>query len=158
LKETLKPGIRYQHKFLLPPTKTVPALYPEAPEFLLMPEVFATGFLVGFLEWACIKAVIPHLDWPEEQSLGTRIDVSHEAATPPGLEVTASVELIAVQGRKLTFTVSAHDGVDLISQGRHERFVINKKKFDAKVAAKAARPIAGQRETFSGLMRRRGEE
>jgi fluoroacetyl-CoA thioesterase len=136
LKETLKPGIRYEHKFVLPPTKTVPALYPEAPEFLLMPEVFATGFLVGFLEWACIKAVIPHLDWPEEQSLGTHIDVSHEAGTPPGLEVTASVELIAVQGRKLTFTVSAHDGVDLISQGRHERFVINKKKFDAKVAAK----------------------
>jgi len=143
LKDTLKPGIRYQHKFLLPPTKTVPALYPEAPEFLLMPEVFATGFLVGFLEWACIKAVIPHLDWPEEQSLGTHIDVSHEAATPPGLEVTASVELIAVQGRKLTFTVSAHDGVDLISQGRHERFVIDKKKFDAKVAAKAARETAG---------------
>jgi fluoroacetyl-CoA thioesterase len=139
LKETLKPGIRYQHKFVLPPTKTVPALYPEAPEFLVMPEVFATGFLVGFLEWACIKAVIPHLDWPEEQSLGTHIDVSHEAATPPGLEVTASVELIAVEGRKLTFTVSAHDGVDLISQGRHERFVINRKKFEAKVAAKAGR-------------------
>lgn len=139
MKETLKPGIRYQHKFVLPPTKTVPALYPEAPEFLVMPEVFATGFLVGFLEWACIKAVIPHLDWPEEQSLGTHIDVSHEAATPPGLEVTASVELIAVEGRKLTFTVSAHDGVDLISQGRHERFVINRKKFEAKVAAKAGR-------------------
>jgi fluoroacetyl-CoA thioesterase len=139
LKETLKPGIRYQHKFVLPPTKTVPALYPEAPEFVVMPEVFATGFLVGFLEWACIKAVIPHLDWPEEQSLGTHIDVSHEAATPPGLEVTASVELIAVEGRKLTFTVSAHDGVDLISQGRHERFVINRKKFEAKVAAKAGR-------------------
>ena len=139
MKETLKPGIRYQHKFILPPTKTVPALYPEAQEFLLMPEVFATGYLVGFLEWACIRAVIPHLDWPEEQSLGTHIDVSHEAATPPGLELTASVELIAVQGRKLTFTVSAHDGVDLISQGRHERFVIDKKKFDAKVAAKAAR-------------------
>ena len=139
MKETLKPGIRYEHKFILPPSKTVPALYPEAQEFLVMPEVFATGFLVGFLEWACIKAVIPHLDWPKEQSLGIHIDVSHEAATPPGLEVTASVELIAVQGRKLTFTVSAHDGVDLISQGRHERFVIDKQKFDAKVAAKAAR-------------------
>ena len=144
MKATLKPGIRYEHKFVLPPTKTVPALYPEAPEFLLMPEVFATGYLVGFLEWACIKAVIPHLDWPHEQSLGIHIDVSHEAATPAGLEVTASVELIAVHGRKLTFTVSAHDGVDLISQGRHERFVIDKQKFDAKVAAKAARPIVGR--------------
>jgi fluoroacetyl-CoA thioesterase len=153
LKATLKPGIRYEHKFVLPPTKTVPALYPEAPEFLLMPEVFATGYLVGFLEWACIKAVIPHLDWPHEQSLGTHIDVSHEAATPPGFEVTASVELIAVQGRKLTFTVSAHDGVDLISQGRHERFVIDKQKFDAKVAAKAAQPIAGRRDAFSGSRR-----
>lgn len=139
MKATLKPGIRYEHKFVLPPTKTVPALYPEAPEFLLMPEVFATGYLVGFLEWACIKAVIPHLDWPREQSLGIHIDVSHEAATPPGLEVTASVELIAVQGRKLTFKVSAHDGVDLISQGRHERFVIDKQKFDAKIAAKAVK-------------------
>ena len=45
-------------------SKTVPALYPESPEFVAMPEVFATGFLVGFLEWACIKAINPHLDWP----------------------------------------------------------------------------------------------
>jgi fluoroacetyl-CoA thioesterase len=139
MKETLKPGIRYRHTFLLPRSKMVPALYPEADEFLVMPEVFATGFLVGFLEWACIKAVNPHLDWPREQSVGTHIDVSHEAATPAGLEVTASVELIAVEGRKLTFSVSAHDGVDLISQGRHERFVIDKKKFEAKVGAKAQR-------------------
>jgi predicted thioesterase len=87
-------------------------------------------------EWACIKAVNPHLDWPREQTVGTRIDVSHEAATPPGLEVTTSVELIAVEGKKLTFTVNAHDGVDLISKGRHERFVIDKERFDAKLAAK----------------------
>jgi len=100
--------------------------------------VFATGFLVGFLEWACIKAINPHLDWPGEQSVGTHIDVSHEAATPPGFAVTASVELVAVEGRKLTFAVIAHDGVDLISRGRHERVVINKEKFEAKMATKAA--------------------
>ena len=139
MKDTLKPGIRYEHRLIVPPSKTVPALYPEAEEFLVMPEVFATGFLVGFLEWACIKAVNPHLDWPQEQSVGTHIDVSHEAATPPGLEVTATVELIAVDGRKLTFAVSAHDGVDLISRGRHERFVIDKTKFETKVGAKTAR-------------------
>jgi fluoroacetyl-CoA thioesterase len=139
MKDTLKPGIRYEHRLILPPSKTVPALYPEAEEFLVMPEVFATGFLVGFLEWACIKAVNPHLDWPREQSVGTHIDVSHEAATPPGLEVTATVELIGVDGRKLTFAVSAHDGVDLISRGRHERFVIDKTKFETKVGAKTAR-------------------
>jgi fluoroacetyl-CoA thioesterase len=136
MKESLKPGIRYQHKFLVPTNKTVPALYPESPEFLAMPEVFATGFLVGFLEWACIMAIKPHLDWPEEQSLGTHINVSHEAATPPGLEVTATVELIAIEGRKLTFSVSAHDGVDLISQGTHERFVIDKARFEKKISNK----------------------
>ena len=136
MKESLKLGIRYVHKLTVPLSKTVPALYPEADEFLAMPEVFATGFLVGFLEWACIKAINPHLDWPEEQTVGTHINVSHEAATPVGLEVTASVELIAVEGRKLTFAVEAHDGIDLISKGTHERFIINKSKFDAKVQLK----------------------
>ena len=136
MKESLKPGIKYEHKFVVPPSKTVPSLYPESEEFLAMPEVFATGFMVGFLEWACIMAVKPHIDWPREQSVGTHIDVSHEAATPPGLEVTANVELIAVDGRKLTFKVEAHDGVDLISRGQHERFIINKDKFDARMKEK----------------------
>jgi fluoroacetyl-CoA thioesterase len=136
MKESLKPGIRYEHKFTVPKSKTVPALYPESDEFLAMPEVFATGFLVGFLEWACIKAINPYLDWPLEQTVGTHINVSHEAATPAGLEVTATVELVAVEGRKLVFTVEAHDGIDLISRGQHERFIINKEKFDAKIGKK----------------------
>lgn len=136
MKETLKPGIRYEHKFMVPQSKTVPALYPESDEFRAMPVVFATGFLVGLLEWACIKATNPHLDWPQEQTVGTHIDVSHAAATPPGLEVTATAELIEVEGRKLVFVVEAHDGIDLISKGRHERFVINKEKFDMRLAGK----------------------
>ena len=136
MKDSLKPGIRTQHTFTVPPSKTVPALYPEADEFVAMPEVFATGFLVGLLEWACIKAINPHLDWPREQSVGTHIDVSHEAATPPGLTVTVTVELIGVEGRRLSFNVEAHDGVDVISRGRHERFVIDKAKFDARAGAK----------------------
>jgi fluoroacetyl-CoA thioesterase len=137
MKASLKPGIRYKHKFTVTPSKTVPALYSESAELAAMPEVFATAFLVGLLEWACIKAINPHLDWPNEQTVGTHVNVSHEAATPPGLEVTASVELIAVEGKKLLFSVEAHDGVDLISKGRHERFIINKEKFDAKVRTKA---------------------
>ena len=136
MKETLKPGIKYEHKFLVPKSKTVPSLYPESEEFGAMPEVLATGYLVGFLEWSCIKAINPYLDWPHEQTVGTHIDVSHVAPTPPGLEVTATVELIEVDGRRLVFSVEAHDGVDLISTGRHERFVINKEKFDAKVNEK----------------------
>ncbi len=139
MKDTLKPGISYVHRFLVPSSKTVPALYPEAEEFVAMPEVFATGFLVGLLEWACIKAINPHIDWPREQTVGTRIDVSHEAPTPPGLEVTANVQLTGVEGRKLVFAVEAHDGVDVIARGRHERFVIDKAKFEARVGAKKPR-------------------
>jgi len=137
MKETLKAGIKYEHKIVMSQSKTVPALYPEAEEFVIMPEVFATGYLVGFLEWACIKAVNPHIDWPNEQTVGTRINVSHTAATPPGLEVTANVELIEVDGRRLVFSVEANDGIDLISKGVHERFVILKDKFDAKLSEKS---------------------
>ena len=136
MRDSLVVGIRYQHTFKVPTSKTVPALYPEAEEFLVMPEVFATGFLVGFLEWACIKAINPHLDFPEEQTVGTHINVSHEAATPVGLTVTANVELIMIEGRKLTFKVEANDGVDLISRGTHERFIINIEKFNTKLAVK----------------------
>ncbi|QYZ67478.1 MAG: hypothetical protein HPY30_16705 [Gammaproteobacteria bacterium (ex Lamellibrachia satsuma)] len=76
------------------------------------------------------------LDWPHEQTVGIHINVSHGAATPPGFEVTATVELIKVEGRKLTFSVEAHDEVELISKGEHKRFVISKEKFDSSVAEK----------------------
>ena len=136
MKDSLKIGLQYTHQLVVPQSKTVPALYPEADEFVAMPAVFATGFLVGLLEWACIKLVNPYLDWPQEQSVGTHINVSHQAVTPPGLTITATVELIAIEGRKLIFSVAAHDGIDLISKGKHERFIINREKFDAKVALK----------------------
>ena len=80
----------------------------------------------------------PHLDWPREQSLGTRIDVSHTAATPPAFTITVDVRLEKVDGRKLTFSLAAHDGADRISEGTHERYVIDVERFNAKVTAKAA--------------------
>ena len=136
MKDTLKPGIESEFTFRVTESKTVPSLYPESAEFQEMPRVFATGFLVGFIEWACIKAVNPHLDWPREQTVGTHIDVSHTAATPAGFTVTARVKLAEVEGRRLLFEVEARDEADLISKGRHERFIINKDKFDAKMKEK----------------------
>ena len=137
MKPSLQPGLTYQHQFTIPSSKTVPALYPEADEFQAMPEVFATGFLVGLLEWACIRLVNPHLDWPQEQTLGTHIDVSHQAATPVGLIVTTNVTLIEIDGRRVLFAVEAHDGVDLIAKGRHERFIIDRERFDERVRSKS---------------------
>ena len=137
MKESLQPGIEYDFRFRVPESKTVPNLYPESPEFQAMPRVFATGFLVGFIEWACIKAINPHLDWPNEQTVGTHVNLSHSAATPPGFEVCAKVKLIEVDGRRLLFEVEASDGVETICRGRHERFVINAAKFNEKTRMKA---------------------
>lgn len=141
MKDSLVVGLRHQHSFVVSQAKTVPAIYPESTDFLSMPKVFATGYLVGFLEWACILAIKPHLDGPNEQTVGTHINVSHLAATPVGMTVTATVTLLAVEGKKLVFAVEAHDGLDLIASGTHERHCINREKFDAKCLAKlTARP------------------
>jgi fluoroacetyl-CoA thioesterase len=139
MNSSLKPGLTYEFQFTVPDSKTVPELYPESASFQDMPRVLATGYLVGLMEWACIEATKPHLDWPREQSLGTLVAFTHVSATPPGLTITVHVHLDKVEGRKLTFTVSAHDGVDTISEGTHERYVIDVERFNAKVAQKAAR-------------------
>ncbi|MCF8105909.1 MAG: thioesterase family protein [Desulfohalobiaceae bacterium] len=137
MKDTLKPGLEYTFTFKVDESKTVPALYPEADELKAMPGVFATGFMVGLIEWTCIQVLNPHLDWPKEQTVGTSIEVSHLAATPPGLEVTTRVKLVEVDGRRLLFEVEAHDDFDLITRGKHERFVISKDKFESKINEKA---------------------
>jgi fluoroacetyl-CoA thioesterase len=136
MKSTLTAGLTHRFVYQVPESKTVPSLYPEAEAFQTMPKVFATGFMVGLMEWTCMQLMEPHLD-AGEGSLGVQIDVSHEAATPPGLTVTVDAECTAVAGQLVTFRVKAHDGVDLIGQGRHQRFVVAWDKFNAKVAAKA---------------------
>jgi fluoroacetyl-CoA thioesterase len=136
MKPSLSPGLEFTFRYRVPEDKTVPHLYPEAPMFQEMPKVFATGFMVGLLEWACIEAIRPHLD-PGEQSVGTAISVTHTAATPPGLTVTVELRLLEVDGRRLAFAVKAHDGVDPIGEGRHERFVIDRERFVRKVEEKA---------------------
>ena len=143
MKPTLKPGLKHRFVYTVPEDKTVPHLYPEALGFQTMPKVFATGFMVGLMEWTCIQLMQPHLD-AGEGSLGVHIDVSHSAATPPGFAVTVDAECTSVDGKRLGFTVKAHDGVDLIGEGRHERYVVAWDKFNARVADKAK---AGQKVT-----------
>lgn len=141
MKDSLQPGLTFTFSFRIPENKTVPHLYAESPEFRVMPRVLATGFMVGLFEWACIRAVNPHLDWPREQTVGTDVKLSHIAATPPGLTVTVHGKLDKVEGRKLTFSLNADDGIDTISEGTHERFVIDAAKFNNKMATKAAQSV-----------------
>jgi len=142
MKDTLKPGLTFEFQFKVPENKTVPHLYPEMPEGQVMPKVFATGYLVGLFEFSCIKFMNPHLDWPEEQSVGIGININHSAATPPGFTIAVKGKLEKVEGKKLSFSLSADDGVDKISEGTHERFVINAEKFNAGVEAKLKKGLS----------------
>jgi len=136
MRATLKPGLKHSFSYTVPENKTVPYTYPESDLIANMPKVFATGFMIVLMEWACADLLAPYLD-EGEGSLGTHVDVSHLAATPPGMTVTVEAELSEVRGRKLVFKVRAHDGIDLIGEGRHERVVVAWDRFNAKVAEKA---------------------
>jgi fluoroacetyl-CoA thioesterase len=138
MKGTLKIGDHARLEFNIPAGKTVPNLYPESDDFRAMPDVFATGFMVGLMEWACLEVLKPHLD-AGEGSLGIHINVSHAAATVPGQTVTVDAECTSIQGRKIGFKVTAHDGVDVIGAGTHERMVVPWDRFVARVNDKAKR-------------------
>jgi fluoroacetyl-CoA thioesterase len=138
MKPSLKPGIKHRFSYKVPENKTVPYTYPEAPEIASMPKVFATGNMIILMEWVCAQLLSPHLD-PGEGSLGVHVDVSHLAATLPGMTVTVDVECAEIIGQRITFKVRAHDGIDLIGEGRHERFVMMWDKFNARLADKAAK-------------------
>lgn len=114
---------------------TVPAVSRSFPGFIDMPPVFATAFLVGLVEWACIELLRPHLA-PNERSVGTRIEISHVAATPVGMTVSAEVELIEVLGRVFRFRVACRDEVEPIGAGLHERTLIDHARFSARVEEK----------------------
>jgi len=137
MKPTLKPGLKHSFAYTVPENKTVPFTYPESPEIAAMPKVFATGFMIVLMEWTCLQLLVPHLD-TGEGSVGIHVNVSHVAATPPGMTVTVEAECFAVDGNKVTFKVRAHDGADLIGEGTHQRAVVVWDKFDARVAEKAA--------------------
>ncbi len=119
-------------------TLTVPAVSSQYPRFDDMPAVFATAFMVGLAECAAMDALHPALE-EGESSVGIDVRVDHTAATPVGMQVTAEAVVTAVEGRVVTFEVTLRDEVDQIGHGTHQRAVINRAKFDARVAAKAQR-------------------
>lgn len=103
-------------------------------------KVLATPQMILLMERASLAAVDPLL--PEGyRTVGARLDVRHLAPTPIGFEVTATAELIEVEGRRLTFRVQAHDGVEVVGEGIHERAIIHLSKFGERVAQKTRGPI-----------------
>jgi fluoroacetyl-CoA thioesterase len=138
MKPTLRPGLKHRLSYTVAADKTVPYTFPESAVIAAMPKVFATGFMIVLMEWACTELLAAHLD-AGEGSVGVHVDVSHLAATPPGMTVTVDVECVQIIDQRIAFSVKAHDGMDLIGEGRHERYVVAWDKFNARVAAKAAK-------------------
>lgn len=97
--------------------------------------VFATPYMIALMENAAVNAVQAQLA-PDEGTVGIRLDVTHDAATPIGMKVWAEAEVTAVESRKLTFTVTAYDEAEKIGGGTHQRFIIKPEKFLAKTQAK----------------------
>ncbi len=98
-------------------------------------DVFATPALIALMEETCWRSVADQLE-DGCGTVGTLLEIRHTAPTPIGMDVTCESELVEVDGRRLVFTVQAHDAKGLVGEGRHERFVIQNEKFQAKANAK----------------------
>ncbi len=140
----LKPGLRFEWHYTIPARATVPALYQDTAFCLDMPAVLATGYMVGIMELACVHGMMPFMDWPREQSLGTMVQFVHLAPSPPGMRLRIEGEVTEVDGRRVRFAVTAWDDLERICEGTHERMVIDPVRFADKLAAKQARLDSGK--------------
>ncbi|MBQ3262747.1 MAG: thioesterase family protein [Oscillospiraceae bacterium] len=98
-------------------------------------KVFATPWMIAMMELSACSALAPYYE-EGQSSVGTHLDVSHDAATPVGMKVHAEAEVIEVDRRRIVLSVAAYDEMGLIGKGRHERFLIDAEKFIAKAESK----------------------
>jgi len=135
----LQPGLRFEWSYTIPARATVPNLYHDTAFCRDMPDVLATGYMVGMMELACTNGIMPYVDWPREQSVGTMVEFRHLAASPAGMTLAIKGEVEQVEGRRVRFRVEAWDGLDKVCEGTHERHVIDAEKFNARLAQKKSK-------------------
>lgn len=139
MQAALQPGFAFEWTYQVPRKALVPELYDDIAPCREMPAVLATGYMAGIMECACLQAIQPYLDWPQEQSLGTLISFSHLAATPAGDTLRIQGRLVEIDGRRLKFEVEAWDGLDKITEGVHERMLVDNTRFHTKLREKAGK-------------------
>ncbi len=130
MKESLKPGLTHEAKYVVDETRVTAILGPEL-------KVYATPFMIRDIERTCRELILAHVDAGED-SVGAKVEVEHLAPTLPGAEVTVTARLIEVQGRRLRFEVSARDRIEELGRGTHERFVVEVAKSRARLEKKRA--------------------
>jgi len=131
MKTTLQAGIAASREFPVDASRTIDFMGEDA-------RVYATPMLVRDIEITCRDLLLEHLD-PGEDSVGTRVEIDHLAATPLGMKVTISATLAELKGRAAVFEVSAADGVDTICRGRHIRFIANVEQVKQRLKQKQAK-------------------
>jgi len=131
MSDTLIPGVSHEIELTTGSEHTARNFYEN------LPDVFATPFLAGFMERVSAELINQHLE-KGQQSVGISMNLQHSAATPLGMSVRLRTELVARDGKKLTFKVEAWDALEKIGEALHERFIINAEKFNARVAQKEA--------------------
>jgi fluoroacetyl-CoA thioesterase len=133
--DDVKPGLRYTETLTVSEALSVPAQARHFDPHTEMPPVLATAQMIAFVEWACVHALAPYLA-PHQRTVGTRVEMTHTAATPVGMIVTADVELASIDGRTLRFKVACRDEKEAIGDGFHERTVIDNDRFMARLTRK----------------------
>jgi predicted thioesterase len=131
MKTTLAAGIAAKRKIVVDRDRTIDFMGEQA-------RVYATPMLVRDIEMTCREMLLQHLDAGED-SVGTRVEIDHLAATLLGMTVEISVSAVEVRGRAVTFAVEASDGIDTICRGKHSRFVVDVNQTKQRLAAKAAK-------------------
>ena len=131
MQPTLVPGLSVTRSVTVDRERTIDFMGEKA-------RVYATPMLVRDIEMTARDLLLAHLD-PGEDSVGTRVEIDHLAATLMGMKVEVTVTVAAVAGRAVTLEVTAHDGIDTICRGRHHRFVVDVRTTEARLAAKAAK-------------------
>ncbi|TAM59361.1 thioesterase [bacterium] len=138
MRDTLRVGMTHTLRITVPDHLTVPGMMPEAGSWQSMPKVLATSMLVALMEWAAMEILLPHHN-EGEQSVGVHIDMSHVAATPPGMAVEITAKLVAMDGKFYDFEIVGRDQFDVIGEGKHRRAAIKRAKFDERLDQKIAR-------------------
>jgi fluoroacetyl-CoA thioesterase len=133
--DDLTPGLRHSATIRVSERLAVPASGRLLGATAEMPPVFATANMIAFVEWTCVAALAPYLA-PHQRTVGTRVEMTHSAATPIGMIVTADVELVAIDGRRLRFKVGCRDEAEPIGDGFHERMIVDHDRFMARLARK----------------------
>jgi fluoroacetyl-CoA thioesterase len=134
--DDLKPGLRHSATIAVGQALAVPAQAQLFDPMTEMPPVLATAQMIAFVEWTCVAALAPYLS-SDQRTVGTRVDMTHTAATPIGMTVTAEVELIEIDGRRLRFKANCRDEIGPIGEGFHERTIIDHARFMQRLARKS---------------------